>query len=114
MGVALTAGSSAQSLTRLRGVAVAVVVVLLAVLFFFARLTRLDVVTAASWCVVSASCHALSRAHTHADRDACTHTATPFTPQGPVAVGVKRNFQCLPAVRPYLNCFSSINILAQV
>lgn len=73
MGVALTAGSSAQSLTRLRGVAV-VVVVVLAVLFFFARLTRLDVVTAASWCVVSASCHALSRAHTHADRDARTHT----------------------------------------
>lgn len=36
MGVALTAGSSAQSLTRLRGVAVAVVVVL-AVLFFFLR-----------------------------------------------------------------------------
>lgn len=34
MGVALTAGSSAQSLTRLRGVAVSVVVVVLAVLFF--------------------------------------------------------------------------------
>lgn len=35
MGVALTAGSSTESLTRLRGVAVAVVViVVLAVLFF--------------------------------------------------------------------------------
>lgn len=99
--MALTAGSSAQSLTRLRGVAAVVVVVVLAVLFFFARLTRLDVVTAASWCVVSASCHALSRAHTRRQRRMHTHSDT-FHTSGACGCRCEAEFP-VSACRPSLS-----------